>query len=427
MEGRVEGLALGRGLRVQAPGDNWPLTAGVPGERVACRLDGGQVVSAKPLERSSDRVDAPCGLVGRCGGCALQEMAYPAQVAAKRAALVKAMKPLGASDVVGEVYGLPTPFGYRTKLVMPATERGGRPSFGFYARGTTRVLEAEGCPVQHPLTLSTLATVRQVLEGAGVRVAERAKHGWLHGLSIRVDPATGQTELILAGRSTRLAGKRTAERLAGLPGLSSVYLSASEKRSGYLIGDQLKQLSGRRRTVFTLGGESFHLSPGSFFQTSHAGAELLVEAVLRALPKSVGSLADVYGGVGVFTRLTADRWGRAVIVESNDSAVADARAWLKVSGAQGIKVAHRRAEEAIGEILASDVALLDPPRSGCEEALIKALRPESVPTIVYVACGFEALQRDLALLTKQGYRIDRVEAVDMFPHTTHLETVVVLR
>jgi len=207
--------------------------------------------------------------------------------------------------------------------------------------------------------------------------------------------------------------------------VAGVHLAVSPERSSYLQGERFVHLAGHRRTIFHLGGEAFHLSPGSFFQTCAEGAERLVEIVLAMLPESIDTLADLYGGVGVFARLSRSRWKRAVVAESNPQAIEDLRSWLRHSGEQRLQVTPGAVEEVMERVMGRnpDVVLLDPPRSGCRPEVIASIGHRRPSTVVYVACGIEALARDGAALLDHGYRVDRVASVDMFPHTPHLEVV----
>ena len=181
--------------------------------------------------------------------------------------------------------------------------------------------------------------------------------------------------------------------------------------------------------AFHLGGEEFHLSPGSFFQTSAQGAELLVDHVLDMMPESFDCLADVYGGVGVFARLSQKRWRRALVIESNDTAVEDLKSYLKNQKKLQIKAISGRVEEKLGELerMNPDVVLLDPPRQGCHSRVLSKITDLRPAQVLYVACGVEALVRDGERLKEAGYGLKEVRSVDMFPHTTHLEVVADFR
>lgn len=440
LEGSVSPLNLeGAGNLLEIDGRRFTVADAVPGDQLVIRplRDKGQPIPArvvKVLKPSPARTAAPCGLLGRCGGCACQSMAYESQLQAKREALVRTLSPWCPSEMVDSVRGLSAPFGYRTRLLVQAAppskgERGLR--LGFFQRGTTQLVEGAGCPVQHPLTLATLAMVRQALIAEKIRATmpgDPDVRGWLHGVAIRVDPPTQSSEVTLIVRKARHDSlPQLVARLSMLPGLSSLNLAVNPTRSSYLFdGATFKHLAGARRAIFHLGGQAFHLSPGAFFQTSYEGANLLAQVVEEMLPESIETLADLYGGVGVFARLNAARWRQAVVAESNPKAVADLRAFLNQPEApEGLSVLEGPVEGVLPEVLAMnpDAVILDPPRSGCAEGVVSRLAKARPGVVVYVSCHAPSLSRDGASLLARGYKLERVVAVDMFPHTHHLETV----
>ena len=439
-DGLVLPLVLGLdGLRVQVQGQADPLglAAGVPGDRVKVRrIDRGRAELARVVEPAAARVPAPCPLLESCGGCALQAMDYLAQLSAKTEALQAALEELmpggAVVDRVRPVVGLPRPFGFRTKLLMvtdPELSDGLR--LGFYMRGTARrVVAAEGCPVQHQQALAVLATTRQLLEATGVRSAVEGpggkSRGWLHAVGVRVDPATGRSELTLSARNHRVPrGEALVQALARVPTVYGLHLCTAELRSSYPLEGPFTRLAGSRRVPFTVGGERFALSPGTFFQISADGAELLVEQVLALLPGTIRLLADLYAGAGLFSVLAAGRWERALAVESSAAAVADLSHRLEHTPLRGLTVHNERVERCIGEVLEQDpdVVLVDPPRVGCRPEVIEALIAASPPTILYVACGVTSFIEEARRLVAGGYTITEVRAVDLFAHTTHLELV----
>lgn len=231
-------------------------SAAVPGDRLNVRLTGRLVAtdssegnSARasaqqiPLaevlnvaDPSPDRGPYPCPVVQQCGGCSLQEMTYPAQLDAKSQALADLAVQLGLRhSQPPQVTGLTRPFGYRTTLMMVSGGRAGELRCGFYRRGSAELVNAEGCAVQHPLTLATLAMTRQVLDAAGIApTTTRDESGWLHAIRVRVSPANGTSELTLVGKSPQVPGKSNlAARLATLPGVSGVHLCVTPTRSSY--------------------------------------------------------------------------------------------------------------------------------------------------------------------------------------------------
>ena len=435
LPGTVLPFELGQdGATARVGGRTVTIAAGVPGDRVLVRIDPrvtGRAQFQALTQPSIHRVVAPCSVLDQCGGCSLQAMDYEGQLRAKSLAFRSAMASLGCPPSgIGAVQGLSSPLGHRTKLLMPATSTGRALRFGFYLRGSLKHLPAEGCPVQHPLALGVLAMVRQVLDGSGMMASDvlpRDPRGWLHAVGIRVDPRSAGAELVLSGRSDRLpGGKELITRLMGIPSVNTLALSVNPERSSYPINPPLKVLAGKRRNPFHLGGQRFELSPGTFFQTSSEGAELLVQQVLELLPEYITSLADLYGGAGIFSCLSQDRWEKATVVEESPSAMDDLRQHTRRENMAGLTIMPGKVEARIKRVLASepDVVLLDPPRRGCKPSVMDALLESTPPTILYVACGYESFLQNAKQLVKGGYKPVAARAVDMFPHTTHLETVV---
>jgi len=372
------------------------------------------------------RTTAACPITDRCGGCSLQQWTYAAQLEAKRKTLGQVLQTLGAPPTgLGPVVGVGRPYGYRTKLLAVAGGKAGALRFGFYRPASTELVAAEGCPVQHPQTLSTLAMVKQLLDAHAVPPSRvRSDEGWLHGLCIRVDPHHRSSEVTLVGRTTRVpGGTRLVERLSQLPDVHGLHLNVSPTRSSYLLGETYHRLHGNRRTPFRLSNQSFQLSPGTFWQTCAESAEALVQRVLDALPREIELLADLYGGAGVFTRLTSGRWQRAIVAEANASAVADLRHWRGLPPT--VRILEGRVESTIDRVLKHDpdVVILDPPRRGCHPPVISRLCRAHPQTIIYVSCGIDALLAEGRQLVASGYQLAHAAAVDMFPHTPHLEVI----
>lgn len=417
------------------------VTAAVPGDRVRVRLNPKRRELGRlerVLEPSESRVTAPCPLLDSCGGCSLQAMDYQAQLRAKAEQLSGGLSRhlnLDRADLLVAGIGdrdrdRDQPFGFRTKLLMAAAGPAGGLRLGFYRRGTLELVPAEGCPVQHPQALAVLSTARQILDAHKVAASTsfdgRSSRGWLHALGVRVDPATQSSELILCGRSTRVPrGATLIDQLSRVPTVRSVHLSASAERSSYPAEPPFKRLAGSRRILFSLAGQRFSLGPGTFFQTSARGAELLARQVLSVLPGQIDRLVDLYAGAGLFALLARDRWRRAVAVESSTLAVADLQHHLRQHPVAGLSVVGDRVESCIERVLGrqADVVLLDPPRRGCRPEVIDALLRHRPPTVIYVSCGFPALLAEGRRLVEGGYTVTAVSAADMFPHTPHLEVV----
>lgn len=425
LSGEVLPFSLGQsGLQVNGTdGAMWRISSGVVGQRVALAPIAGRAGWARVvrvLSATSSQVDAPCPIVDDCGGCALQATDYGVQLELKRQALEKLAASLTDENVPVSVVGLQSPFGYRTRLLMPASSVDGKLQFGFYRRQSLDLIAGQHCAVQHPITIAALDKLCAVFCEIGVKASD-VEGGWLHAVAIRCNPAEGSWDLVLMANTSRPA---LAKRLSDLPGLIGVSQIVYRKRTSYPFSGHPQQVWATRKFAVPLAKASFELSPASFFQTSLAGAELLAQTVREFCPERIGKLADLYGGVGVFSRLLAARWDEALLVESNADSVADL-AQAEIANLRYLEGAVENEMEAVASFR-PDVVLLDPPRKGVKESALRRLVTTGAERIVYVACGADALERDLRILIAGGYRLAALRGVDMFPHTTHLEIVALL-
>ena len=434
----MQPLELGQPLQVQlSSGERAALTAGAPGEELAVRLYGGDrsrpatAVPMQVIRPGAHRQHPPCTVAESCGACPLQAVHYPAQLAAKQERLVALAGALGCpADRVGAIRGMRQPYGFRTTLTMPAGGRPGRLRFGLYRRGSMDLVEAGGCPVQHPLTLAALAQLAQVLDAYRIAPttvkAPTDDGGWLHAIRIRLGEAQA-AEVTLCGKTATLPARDLVDALLRLPCVHNVALSVVAARSGYPIEAPLRLLAGPPRLPVKVATKCFNFSPGSFMQTNAEGWERLAELVVEMVREhGAQRLADLYGGVGVFARLTEASWQKAVVVESNPDAIGDARAALSTTAS--LDLIEGRVEHSLAALRSyrPDLIIVDPPRRGCQQGTLDALGGPGASRLIYVACGVGSFYRDAGRLRELGWRLERVEAVDMFAHTTHLEIVACL-
>jgi 23S rRNA (uracil1939-C5)-methyltransferase len=440
----------------------------IPGERVRARMGAAQsgIVQASlvsVLEPSPHRVAPRCAHfgpdalprgVGPCGGCTWQHIAYPEQLRLKSdlvTRLVRAAVPR-APDARPTIAGADpsSPWGYRHKVhfvfgsTAPAGRRGpGALVMGHYVRGSRRIIPVRECPVHDERGNAVAfrlydAYARAHIAAATPGAANRPERtgraaalaGVLRSLAIRVGFHTAElmtTLVVSADADTRLRAA-TRRAVASELALTSLHLNIHPRGDAFIFGRDTRRLSGSERMRDEVSGTSFLISPTAFFQTNVRAAEALVRLVLDAVP-AAASVVDLYAGAGLFALPLARRGHAVIAVEENRAAVDDGEASVRLNR---IPAAHcrfiaRPVETALASMHTVEAAVLDPPRDGCSrevlDALFGRLRPR---TAVYVSCNPEALARDLAAITSRRYRIVSLQPVDMFPHTAHVETVVVL-
>jgi 23S rRNA (uracil1939-C5)-methyltransferase len=420
---------------------------GLPGERVEATPperegDAAQVV--RILRPSPHRVKPACPYFGACGGCMWQHIAYDEQLRLKAAllrALLVAALGRDAPGVQPAITATATPWAFRNKVhfVFAPASRAGGLVMGHYRRSSTDVVAVDDCPVHDAAGNRVAFALRDALAAGRVEAARAGapperQRGVARHVVVRatIEPAETLATLVVTrnDKSLRPAVRSVIESGQAPDGL---HLNVHDRPGPYLFGPETRRLHGRDRARETVAGVSFLVSPTAFFQTNVRAAAAMVKLVLGPASKAAVAL-DLYAGAGLFALPLARGGARVTAVEENAQAIEDgeaSRAFNRI-GEGHCRFIRARVEDLPGTNRRGippnpDVVLLDPPRGGCPPVVLnwicRALRPAR---IVYVSCNPEALATDLRVPLGAGYRAELVQPIDMFPHTPHIETVVVL-
>jgi 23S rRNA (uracil1939-C5)-methyltransferase len=382
-----------------------------------------------------------CRHFGTCGSCDRLDQPYPQQLLQRRDAVAKVLQ-----EVLGDVeleYELPpsTPLQSRIKLSWPiAVDAAGRATLGMYARGSHELVPITECRLQDSALTRLAARAQQLFRELRLPVAQReAAEGALRAFHARILPGTRELLLGVTTRGGRFpAGPQLAQGLnESARGLRDrrgrplqcvgVVRSLRDEADNTLLGDRHVPLLGREYQFAELAGQRLRVSFGSFWQ-NHAEAERILYRKAMELLADVRGLRviDGYGGVGAFARLLAAAGAREVtVVESSRTAVADARhnAALPPANVVHVESAPFANSAQSGPV---DLVIVDPPRKGLEAAGVARLLAWRPTRILYVACSAQAQARDLQPVLAAGYRPRRAAMVDLFPHTAHAETLILL-
>jgi 23S rRNA (uracil1939-C5)-methyltransferase len=434
------------------------LVAGaIPGERVEVEIvSAGRKFARGRLRRilraSPHRVTPPCRHFGPCGGCSWQHIAYEEQLRLKQGMLATTLeRALGAPVKVLPAVGIaaaggPGPWAYRNKAhFVLAPGRDGRGLvMGHYRRGSREPVEVEECPVHPPEGNRIAFLARDLLRKHGVPGARVEppgpailSRGAARHIVVRTSERTGGAHATIVATEESPGILAAARELAGAGGaLRGVHINLNDRPGPYILGARSRKVAGEERLLEEVAGVRFLVGPRSFFQTSVRSAEKLVQSVLRRVPDDGKPVLDLQAGSGLFSLPLARRGHEVVAVEENPAAVADAVASLALNGidARRCRFVRARAEDWVRDEGAPgqggpafEAVILDPPRDGCPPGLIRAIREAWRPArIVYVSCNPRALATNLREAMAEGYRVEEIEPVDMFPHTAHIEAVVLL-
>jgi len=385
-----------------------------------------QVLTPVPGRQSPD-----CPRYPRCGGCQLRHMTYAEELRFKRQKVQDALQRIGGwTGRVEKIHGAEAPDRYRNKIQFPVADG---PRVGFFRARSHEVIDAEDCLLQ-PLAATRLREAFKLwMERYQVPAYDERVHGGLiRHFYVRVNQR-GQSLCAVIANGTDLPHQEElvqALRRAE-PDLAGVVLSVNQEKTNVILGKTHRCLWGRDYLEDTLCGLTFRLSVPSFYQVNREQAEVLYGRAL-AFAGLTGreTVLDLYCGIGTITLVMARQAGRAIGAEVIPAAVEDAKANAARNGVTNAEFlcadAAQAAQTLADRSLRPDVICVDPPRKGLAPAVIDAIVQMAPQRLVYVSCDPATLARDVKRMEEQGYVLQRAEAVDLFPRTAHVETVVLL-
>ena len=392
-------------------------------------------------EASPNRVVPRCRHAEACGGCAWQHIAYPEQLRKKTATLdVLLRKSMGKSaprvlpaigmPVGGD--GMPWRFRQKAAFVFGRGSAGGL-VMGHFARGTNDVVPVEECPVHAGRANRIAFALRDALVAAAIPAAGTGTDGLARHVVVRTTRDEKEAVAMLVATRDDPALRAPLDAvLAGALKPEGLVLNLHDRPGPWLLGRESKRVAGTGHVKEEALGPVFFVSPASFFQTNVAAAATLVRLVGEALPGETGlRVLDLYSGGGLFALALAMRGHSVTAVEESRKSVRDAELNRRQNGVseERLKLVSSKVEKALPYLKpgAFDAVVLDPPREGCPPAVIREVFGRLKPSRgIIVSCDPEALARELPLAVAAGYRVVRVQPVDMFPHTPHTESVTVL-
>jgi len=412
----------------------------VTGDRVQVRL-----VRVKPqyaygkllaiLEPSPHRIRARCIVADKCGGCQWQHVGYAYQLEAKHNQVVQALERLGGFDQprVDPMLAAEADLGYRNKATYPlARSQTGQIQAGYYQKGSHQIVNLNQCPIQDVRLNPLLAEVKQDLYDRGWGIYDEKLHrGKVRHLALRIGRRTGEMLLTLVVKEKNLAGlEEQAEAwLTRYPNLVGVSLNVNPDRTNAIFGRDTLCIAGQPYLQESFAGLTFQLRPDTFFQVHTEQAEALLHMITDELQlQGHEVLVDAYCGVGTLTLPLAQRVKQAIGLEVQPEAVEQGRLSASLNHLENVTFVEGAVEALLPTLdVKPDIVLLDPPRRGCDAAVIEALAQLAPDRIVYVSCNPATLARDLKMLCKDGsYRLTRVQPADFFPQTPHVECAAFL-
>ena len=440
----------------------------------------------KIITPSEHRVEPACKFARKCGGCQIQEMSYEKQLEFKQNKVLGNLERIGGfspellADVFGPIIGMEKPFGYRNKAQFPfGTDKNGQPITGFYAGRTHDIIANTDCALGVGVNKEILEIVLAFMKKYGVRsYDEKTGEGLIRHVLIRYGFATKEIMVCFVvnkeiadcrsdenrwdkeasdcrngehqGSMRQTKGSRGSsgwiphqevlvEELARIPGMTSITVSPNHRQTNVIMGERYEVLWGQPIITDYIGAVKYQISPLSFYQVNPVQTEKLYGLAMEyADLKGRETVWDLYCGIGTISLFLAQKAGKVYGVEIVPQAVEDARRNAEINGIENAEFYVGKAEEVLpghyeryekehpGERTHADVIVVDPPRKGCDETLLKTMADMRPERIVYVSCDSATLARDLKYLCGRGYEMKKGSVVDQFGMSVHTETVCLL-
>lgn len=392
------------------------------------------------IEKSEGRVEPKCKYFKKCGGCKLQHMNYETQLDFKWERVKDCIKKIGglSEDLVEYPIGMEeNPYKYRNKVQLPIGMDKSKPVLGFYAPRSHDIIDIEECLIQEEDANKISKITREWIEEFNIMPAfvdgKFNKKGLLRHVMIRKGFKTGEVMVVIV--ATRKDLKHIDELIKKLEfhveGLKSVVLCVNAKDTNVILTPECYTLWGEDYIQDYIGDFKFNISPLSFFQVNPMQTEVLYNKALEyAELTGKETVFDAYCGTGSITLFLSQKAKKVYGVEIVEPAIINARENAKMNNVSNTEFFVGKSEEVIPKLIKegikADVIVVDPPRKGCDIKLLKAIGETKPERVVYVSCDPSTLARDLKILDELGYKTEKVQPVDMFPQTAHIENVAKL-
>lgn len=391
----------------------------------------------KVIKPSEFRVEVKCPVARQCGGCQLQELQYAKQLEFKRAKVLGNMNRIGgvSTDIPCEIEGMEKPFYYRNKAQFPIrADKNGNIVTGFYAGRTHQIVPNTNCVIGVPQNEAVLKCVIVFMNACGIPAYdEESGQGLVRHVLIRFGFQTKEIMVCIVINGQVLPKSEVlVAQLAEIPGMKTITLSVNKENTNVIMGKEIKPLWGQEYITDYIGNVKYQISPLSFYQVNPVQTEKLYgQALAYAGLTGEETVWDLYCGIGTISLFLAQKAKKVYGVEIVPQAIEDAKKNADINGIENVEFYVGKAEEVLPqkykeEKIYADVIVVDPPRKGCDESLLATMVEMAPKRIVYVSCDSATLARDVKYLGERDYIVEKMGAVDMFPGTVCVETVVLM-
>ena len=394
-------------------------------------------VISKVKEKSPHRVERVCNpKYSQCGGCQIQELDYKKQLELKTNIVREDLRRIGGLEDVEvlDAIGMENPFRYRNKAQFPVRLENGKVKIGFYKKKSHDIIDVDKCVIQDVKNDEIIEIIRDYIAEENISIYDEKSHsGVLRHIVTKCGFTSGQVMVVLVATEDRF---KNIDRLVGklkesIEGFNSLVVNINKDRTNVILGRKNINKFGDGKIIDNIGDLKFEISPLSFFQVNPVQTEILYNKALEFADLKEGDrVFDIYCGIGSISLFLAQKAEFVYGVEIVEDAIKDARINAKLNGMDNLEFFVGKAEEVVPEIYKqgkrANVVVVDPPRKGCDEKVLDTIVEMEPERVVYVSCNPSTLARDLRYLEDRGYRCEKVQPVDLFAHSVHVETVALL-
>lgn len=388
-------------------------------------------------EKSQDRIEAPCEYYKECGGCQLQHLSYTAQLEMKKEQVVNLFqrKSHFEDTVINNTIGMENPWHYRNKSQIPVQKnRQGEIELGFYRQRSHTLVDINHCMIQDKKHDQIMNKLRTMLEQLNMNIYNEQKHkGELRHIILRSGYYTEDTMIIFVTNTKQLSHKnKIIDYITNeFENVVSIKHNINQEKSNVIMGKTSYTIYGKDTIEDQLAEYQFKISDTSFYQINPQQTEKLYNKALEyAQLDGEQTVIDAYCGIGTIGTYMSQKAKHVYGVEIVEEAIKNAEENAKINHVENATWEAGKAEDIIlkwkKEGIKPEVVMVDPPRKGCDQTFIETLIELSPKRIVYISCNPATQVRDVEILKEAGYNLKEIIPVDMFPHTTHVETVALI-
>ncbi|HCC07689.1 MAG TPA: 23S rRNA (uracil(1939)-C(5))-methyltransferase RlmD [Clostridiales bacterium] len=460
-----EGIGKINGITVFVNGGIKGDTVKVKITKVSKNYVSGKII--KLINESELRQSAPCKVANKCGGCQIQQIKYEEQLKIKEKIVKDALERIGKFNSplpllegegrvrvvdscfnINPIIGMEDPYHYRNKAMFPVGIVNGELAIGCYKQASHDIVDTDKCIIQDKITEKILKIIRNYLQSKYLLITQKGEGksdyesliydeqthtGLIRNIMIRNGYKTGEIMVCIIINGESIIDKNElVYKLKSIKEIKSIVLNINTKKGNQVLGDKTRVIDGQDYITDNIGDIKYKISARSFFQVNPVQTEILYAKTLEYAELTGNEIVwDAYCGTGSISLFLAQKAKKVYGVEIIEEAINDANENAKENGIENIEFFVGLAEEVIPRHFKQtgvkpDVIVVDPPRKGCDEKLLQTIVEMKPDRVVYVSCNPATLARDLRYLCDNGFEMDVVQPVDMFPHTMHVEAVVKL-